>query len=250
MTLKWWAVGDLESPLPAFFWHTGLIAMLWQAPAFRLLFWQHLHVQSAATIEHALLLAEAVCDTLPDVSYGPDLVSMGHRVLQALGSAWDLFTFVVTGDATAFLDHASQEGSSAVGPQPAAAAAGSIASLPPAAAAAVDSTSGVSSGGPGSKGACLLVVWCWQFLVGNLLIGAVLYWLEAADRARWWQKHFSRPQEQPQPSQPPQPPSEEQRQQREQGAILCAYCSAFLLCGVGLVGLLVAGGSLMALVLF
>jgi hypothetical protein len=222
---KWWAVGDLESPLSAFLWRAGLIAMLWQAPAFRLPFWQHLHVQNAVTITHALLLAEGVCDTLPDISYGPELVSVGHRVLQALGSTWALLTFLVTGDpAGAFLADAA----ASPAPLPAASAASAAAAVEP----------GVSSADQG-RGTCLLVVWCWQLLVGNVLIGAFLYWRGAADRSRWWNKHFSRPgtpqqplqqqqqqqqqqleQQQPQQQQPPlqqqQPPLQQQQQQQQQ----------------------------------
>lgn len=29
-------------------------------------------------------------------------------------------------------------------------------------------------------------------LVGNILIGALLYYLEAADRAKWWDTHVHR----------------------------------------------------------
>lgn len=159
---KWWSDGG-ESPLSAFIWRTGLIPMLWQT-AYRLPFWQHLHVQNAVAIAHTLLLAEAVCDTLPEISHGAYLVSLGHDILHAVGTVWELLAFLVSG-------------------------------VPPGAlemhAAAQASTSQQSSTSP-NHGTCLLVVRTWQVLVGNILIGALFYYLEAADRAKWWDSHVRR----------------------------------------------------------
>lgn len=85
---KWWSDGGGESPLSAFIWRAGLIAMLWQT-AYRLPFWGHLLVQNAVAIAYTLLLAEAVCDTLPGISHGAYLMSLGHSILHAVGTVWD-----------------------------------------------------------------------------------------------------------------------------------------------------------------
>jgi hypothetical protein len=195
-TVTKWVDGiEMESPLSAFLWRTGIIALLWHGSAFRLPFWQHLYMQSIAAMAYTLFLAEDVCKTLDSIQHGARTVTAAQRVLQAGSVVWELAAFLVTGNEQLLLDpsltyglHHNNTASLPVQPL-----GGNTLGAP----VCVNGSSSVGSSSSSSDSlavlqqqACVHAVRWWQVLLGHVLLSAVLYFLELRDRQRWLQKTY------------------------------------------------------------
>jgi hypothetical protein len=75
---------QLESPMSAFLWRSGIIGLIWYAGAFPLLFWQHLLVQSAFLAAYWSTLSPMVCSTISHIQYGPETVAAATSAAQML----------------------------------------------------------------------------------------------------------------------------------------------------------------------
>lgn len=184
---KWVDGVELESPVSALLWRTGIIALLWHGAAFRLPFKQQLYIQSFAAMAYALFLPEAVCNSLAGVDRGESTVLAAHSVLQAVQCVWGVLSVLVSGQAAELQDGAS--GAAVDG----GASGSSSAGAPGAAAAATGAAAAAVA--PDVQAVCLSTVRWWQVLIGHVLLSTILYCVEAADRRHWFLKHLANPQQ-------------------------------------------------------
>lgn len=75
---------QLESPMSAFLWRSGVIGLIWYAGAFPLLFWPHLLVQSGFLLTYWRTLSPAVCSTIQRIQYGPESIAATTSAAQML----------------------------------------------------------------------------------------------------------------------------------------------------------------------
>jgi hypothetical protein len=187
-TVTSWVAGvEVESPVSAFLWRTGIIALLWHGAAFQLPFWEHFFLQSVSTMAYSLFLADSVCSALDTVEHGHTTLAVAQQVLLWLQHAWFFIGFLVTGHER-FLHEVwvpTHKG-------------------PPASPAQLQDS-------------CVLTVQCAQVVLGHVLLSTVLYFRERADRKRWWQKRYVDLQEQAAPS----VRERQSRGQRAQGPLWC-----------------------------
>lgn len=187
-TVTSWVAGvELESPVSAFLWRTGIIALLWLGGAFQLPFWEHFFLQSVATMAYSLFLADSVCSSLDTVEHVHTTLAVARQVLSMLQQAWFFIAFLFTGHERVLHEFWAPAHNS----------------LPAAPAQLQDS--------------CVLTVQCAQVVLGHVLPSTVLYFRERADRKRWWQKRYVDLQEQAAPSVRQRQP----REQRTQGPLRC-----------------------------
>jgi hypothetical protein len=75
---------QLESPMSAFLWRSGVIGLIWYAGAFPLLFWQHLIVQSVFLLAYWRTLSPIVCSSIQRIQYGPESIAAASSAAQML----------------------------------------------------------------------------------------------------------------------------------------------------------------------